>query len=72
MTFEILPPVVKVGFISSEPTVIGALNTTGASQLTEISAGTWAGHGAPPSTIAGSKTGDEYIDLDSGNVYTLS
>lgn len=31
-------------------------------------AGLWTGHGAP-GTIIGSSVGDEYIDLDTGDIY---
>lgn len=30
----------------------------------------WTDHG-PPGTIVGSKPGDKYIDMDTGDVYTL-
>lgn len=34
-------------------------------------AGLWTGHG-PPGTIIGSHPGDEYLNLDNGDIYTLS
>lgn len=34
-------------------------------------AGMWTGHG-PPVAVVGSKVGDEYLDLDTGDIYTLN
>lgn len=34
--------------------------------------GIWTGHGPPPANIPGASNGDEYLDLDTGDVYTLN
>jgi hypothetical protein len=39
--------------------------------LQHAGAGLWTGHGPPPDVIPGMEVGDEYLDLDSGQVYRL-
>lgn len=50
----------------------GPQGPTGATGPQGVRGATWyTGHGAP-GTITGSQAGDMYLDVDSGNVYTLS
>jgi hypothetical protein len=52
--------------------VAGATGSTGATGATGPRGTNWyTGHGAPGS-IGGSQAGDQYLDLDNGDVYTLS
>lgn len=70
-TFEILPPVVLPGLATTGAALITPLIATDAVALNVTLAGLWVGHGAP-TVIAGSKPGDEYVDLDTGDVYELA
>jgi hypothetical protein len=57
-----LSPVQLRSLVALEPTRLIA--------GTELQAGLWIGHGIP-GTIIGSHPQDEYVDLDTGDLYQL-
>lgn len=56
------PPVVISRIIRKEPITL---------QVGPSGAGLWTGHGMPD-IILGSAPGDEYLDMDTGNIYVLT
>lgn len=71
MTFETLPPVVLPGLATSGVALLTSLVATDPVEFNVTLAGLWVGHGAP-TVVVGSKSGDEYVDLDTGDVYELA
>jgi hypothetical protein len=69
-TFEVLPPVQLPSLVTSGAVLVNPLVATDAVALNLSLAAMWVGHGAP-GVIIGSRPGDEYVDLDTGDVYEL-
>lgn len=70
-TLEVVSPVVMPGLTTSGVGLISPLVSTDAVALNISLAAMWVGHGAP-GIIVGSRLNDEYVDLDTGDVYELS